>query len=73
MAHDSSSQSGMTLKSEQLGAYLAKIGVNQPASLDNDSPSNFIGRSHDLYLGGTGCFHRMAVLDRASRCLHENG
>ena len=39
MMRTSSGESGMTLTSGQLDAYLARIGVGRPVSLDVDSLS----------------------------------
>lgn len=87
MADDSSSQSGMTLTSDQLDAYLAKIGVNRPVSLDIDSLSR-LHRAHlmtftwealDAFMGWpssiapAAAFTKMVEGKRGGWCYEMNG
>lgn len=87
MVHDSSCQSGMTLTSDQLDAYLAKIGVNRPASLDLDSLSK-LHRAHlmtftwealDAFMGWpssiapAAAFTKMVEGKRGGWCYEMNG
>ncbi|WP_314973391.1 arylamine N-acetyltransferase [Comamonas testosteroni] len=87
MAHDSPSQGGMTLEPDQLDAYLAKIGVNQPVSLDHDSLSK-LHRAHlmtftwealDAFMGWpssiapAAAFTKMVKGQRGGWCYEMNG
>lgn len=87
MAHDSPSQGGMTLAPDQLDAYLAKIGVNQPVSLDHDSLSK-LHRAHlmtftwealDAFMGWppsiapAAAFTKMVKGQRGGWCYEMNG
>ncbi len=45
MTHAPSNENGMTLSADQLDAYLARIGMERPGSLDVDSLSR-LHRAH---------------------------
>lgn len=87
MMHASSSDSGMTLTSGQLDAYLARIGVDPPVSLDVDSLSR-LHRAHlmaftwealDAFMGWPSsiapavAFVKMVEGKRGGWCYEMNG
>ena len=87
MTHVSSSDSGMTLTSGQLDAYLARIGLDPPVSLDGDSLSR-LHRAHlmaftwealDAFMGWpssiapTVAFTKMVEGKRGGWCYEMNG
>ncbi len=87
MMHASSSESGMTLTSGQLDAYLARIGVGRPASLDVASLSK-LHRAHlmaftwealDAFMGWpssivpAAAFAKMVEGKRGGWCYEMNG
>jgi N-hydroxyarylamine O-acetyltransferase len=87
MMHASSSDSGMTLTSGQLDAYLARIEVDRPVSLDVDSLSR-LHRAHlmaftwealDAFMGWpssiapAAAFAKMVEGKRGGWCYEMNG
>jgi len=87
MMRTSSGESGMTLTSGQLGAYLARIGVGRPVSLDVDSLSK-LHRAHlmaftwealDAFMGWpssvapAAAFAKMVEGKRGGWCYEMNG
>ena len=87
MTHVSSSESGMTLTSGQLDAYLARIGIDRPVSLDAESLSR-LHRAHlmaftwealDAFMGWpssvapTAAFAKMVEGRRGGWCYEMNG
>lgn len=87
MTRASSSESGMTLTSGQLDAYLARIGVGRPVSLDVDSLSR-LHRAHlmaftwealDAFMGWpssiapASAFAKMVEGKRGGWCYEMNG
>ncbi|WP_342724221.1 arylamine N-acetyltransferase [Bradyrhizobium sp. B097] len=87
MTHVSSSESGMTLTSGQLDAYLARIGVGRPVSLDVASLSK-LHRAHimaftwealDAFMGWpssiapAAAFAKMVEGKRGGWCYEMNG
>lgn len=87
MTHTSSIESGMTLTSGQLDAYLARIGVGRPASLDVASLSK-LHRAHlmaftwealDAFMGWpsliapAAAFAKMVEGKRGGWCYEMNG
>ncbi len=87
MTQLSSSENGMTLTSGQLDAYLARIGVDRPVSLDVDSLSN-LHRAHlmaftwealDAFMGWPSSiapavtFAKMVEGKRGGWCYEMNG
>ncbi len=87
MTQVSSSESGMTLTSGQLDAYLARIGIDRPVSLDAESLSR-LHRAHlmaftwealDAFMGWpssvapTAAFAKMVEGRRGGWCYEMNG
>ncbi len=87
MTHAPSNENGMTLSADQLDAYLARIGMERPGSLDVDSLSR-LHRAHlmaftwealDAFMGWpssvapTAAFAKMVEGRRGGWCYEMNG